>query len=142
MMRKVLKGTWLIVLVVVITSCSKYEDGPFISLLPRQMRLVNKWKIEKYYKDGVEQALSDDDKKGYIDIKKDKTLEEVAYSGSFSITMRGTWAEVDNYSKIKINITDPFSVEYEYTILRLMNNQLWLKEVSGSHEYEYHYVSY
>jgi hypothetical protein len=124
-------------------SCGKYEDGPAISLLSRKARLVNKWKLEKMYKDGQEQTLSEDEKKGYLEIKKDNTFEEVAYSGALSITLTGTWSEVDNYSKIHFKITNPYSYEYEYTILRLMSNQLWWKSVDDDgHEYEYHYVTY
>ena len=139
------KQSFLLVLIASLfffVSCGKYEDGPAISLLSRKARLVNKWKIEKYYKDGQEQSLSDDDKKGYVEIKKDNTFQEVVYYGAYSITFTGTWSEVDNYSKIHIKITDPISEEDEYTILRLMSNQLWLKKVSGSHEYEYHFVTY
>ena len=139
------KQSFLLVLVASLfffVSCSKYEDGPAISLLSRKARLVNKWKLEKYYKDGQEQSLSDDDKKGYLEIKKDNTFEEVAYSGAYSITFTGTWSEVDNYSKIHFKVTNPSSYEYEYTILRLMSNQLWGKEISDGHEYEYHFVTY
>jgi len=123
-------------------SCGKYEDGPAISLLSKKSRLVNKWKLEKYYKDGVEQTLSNDDKKGYIEIKKDNTIEEVFYSGAYSITLTGTWSEVDKYSKILIKITDPFSEVEEYTLLRLKSGQLWWKRLEDGHEYEYHYVTY
>jgi hypothetical protein len=142
------KQSFLLVLVASLfffVSCSKYEDGPAISFLSRKARLVNKWKLEKYYKDGQEQTLSEDDKKGYMELKKDNTYEEVDYSGALSITSTGTWSEVDNYSKIhiKIKITDQISYEYEYTILRLMSNQLWWKRVDDDgHEYEYHYVTY
>jgi len=140
------KQSFLVVLISSLfffVSCSKYEDGPAISLLSRKSRLVNKWKLEKYYKDGQEQTLSDDDKKGYMEIKKDNTFEVVGYYGAYSITVNGTWSEVDNYSKIHFKYTDPISVEWEYTILRLTSDQLWCKEVEDDgHEYEYHYVTY
>jgi hypothetical protein len=140
------KQSFLLVLIASLfffVSCGKYEDGPAISLLSRKARLVNKWKIEKYYIDGKEQTLSDDDKKWYLEIKKDNTFEEVVYAGALSITLTGTWLEVDNYSKIHFKVTNPYSYEYEYTILRLMSNQLWWKRVDdNNHEHEYHLVTY
>jgi len=124
-------------------SCGKYEDGPAISLLSKKSRLVNKWKLEKYYKDGVEQTLSDDDKKGYMEIRKDNTFEAVSYFGSYSVTFTGTWSEDDNYSKIHIKITSPTSEEEEYTILRLTSDELWLeREDDDVHDDEYHFVTY
>ncbi|MCX7697265.1 MAG: lipocalin family protein [Bacteroidales bacterium] len=128
-------------------SCSSYEDGPAVSLIPRKVRLVNKWKMEKKFINDQEQTLSEDEKKGYWNLKNDNTAEVVSYSGSLTYTFTGTWEEVDHYNKVRIKVSGtflgfPVTLEDEYIILRLTNNELWVKQVKNNETYEYHLVTY
>lgn len=137
----------LIIILSVFSSCSGYEDGPGFSLIPRKVRLVNKWKIEKKFKNDQEQTLSEDEKKGYWNLKNDNSAEVVAYSGNMTFTFTGTWEEIDNYSKVRIKVSGtimgvPLTFDDEYTILRLKNNELWVKQVENNDTYEYHLVTY
>ena len=58
MKRMKTSGLFLVLVMLVSSltfqSCSKYEEGPSISLRSKKARLVNKWKIDKMYKNGTE----------------------------------------------------------------------------------------
>ncbi|MCX7697266.1 MAG: lipocalin family protein [Bacteroidales bacterium] len=137
-----------IMILFTLVSCGKYEEGPAISFLPKKARLVNKWKIEKHFFNDQEQTLSEDEKKGYIEFKKDNTFESVSYDGSVSFTLTGTWEEIDNYSQVKVKYTGvymgvPYSYETTFTILRLKNNELWIEyKDENNNRYKEYYVSY
>lgn len=131
-----------------LSSCGKYEEGPAISFLPKKARLVNKWKLDKHFFNDQEQTLTEDDKKGYIEFKKDNRVEAVTYDGNISFTEYGTWEEIDNYSQIKVKFSGtylgvPYSYETTFTILRLKNNELWIEFTDeNNNRYKQYYVSY
>jgi len=138
-----------IMMLVFVASCGKYEEGPAISLRSKKARLVNKWQLEKSYKNGQEQTLTEDDKKSYMEIKDDNTVDLAGYVYDQMMIISGTWSEIDNYSKIRLTFSGtvsgiPYTFEEEYTILRLKNDELWVKYVDDDNndEYEDHYVTY
>lgn len=42
--------------VVLLISCSKYEEGPKFTLRSKKERLANNWKVDKYFKEDIEQT--------------------------------------------------------------------------------------
>lgn len=144
-MKKVLTIISLFILsVAVFNSCSKYEDGPGISLRSKKARMANTWKIDKITDLDTGEEINQNDFLGIsdstgmtesvvitFDIKKDGKIDVIATFVSFPITVAsGTWEFVGEtgikISATYINATSPEVIEG--TILRLANNELWIKD--------------
>lgn len=109
---------------VAVSGCGKYDDGPGISLATKKGRLVNKWKIEKYFMNDVEQTIGDT--VAVMELKKDNSCT-MSWTGS-GLAILGTWAFDGNKENVLITWTDIFTgLPYTEThkILRLKSNELW-----------------
>lgn len=144
-MKKILTiAAFFLISVVVLNSCSKYEDGPGISLRSKKARMANTWKIDKITDLDTGNEVDQNEFMGFadssdvamsvvvtFDIKKDGKIDIIATISSFSITVAsGTWEFVGDtgikISVIYMNTTSPEVIEG--TILRLANNELWIKD--------------
>lgn len=131
----------LAAIAIVAVSCGKYEEGPAISLLPKTMRLINQWSLEESYLGGVEQTLTDDQKKDIFEIKKDNVFEITDYTGTVSVTSTGTWELSSSKEILTLTYgTGALQFSIEYTILRLTSKEMWLTTSDLGAEQEYHYV--
>jgi hypothetical protein len=121
---------------VAITGCGKYEDGPKISLASKTGRLVNKWKLEKYFVNDVEQTIGTNT--SILEIKKDNSW---TYSDAGSaLAWTGTWAFDGDKENILMTSTGSSTADIS-KILRLKSDELWLSSVDGSITTEIHYVT-
>ncbi|MFM2017222.1 MAG: hypothetical protein RL007_878 [Bacteroidota bacterium] len=114
-------------------SCSKYPDGPMLSLRTRTERVSNTWKIDNYKVNGNDYTslLS-----GYTEtFSKDGNY---SYSwGSLSGT--GTWAFQTNDKEIKLTGVSNQST-YTLVILKLEEKQFWYYYMDGNDKKEFHMV--
>lgn len=127
------KQTMMIVvgLLLGVTACGKYEEGPGLSLRSKKARVANEWKVE-YAFDYKEQA----------EITSDFTGEVFVFSKDGSYIKRkdgvtkkeGTWDFITDKEEIAIIFPDDID---KFTILRLTANEMWLKDS----EEEIHLVS-
>lgn len=104
-------------------SCGKYEEGPGFTVLTKKMRITNEWDVkEVVYPNGNTESDSDD---SYTIIEKDGTAKAV--DGSLSNT--GSWEFSSDKEKIRFTY-EYFGVDVttEFTILRLTNKELWLRD--------------
>ena len=112
------------------TSC-KYEEGPALSLRSKKARVAGEWVIEKTIdSDGT----VDSDWDGFeITFDKDGTGKQ-----SYTYDIGGTsttqtidfkWEFTD--SKKKIKITDEDGDSEESTILKLKNDEMWIKDADN-----------
>lgn len=147
----------LLLLIVVFLSCSKYEEGPFISLRTKKSRLIEKsWRVDEVFVDGVAISLQDTSKLECM--IKICNFEETKYfihqdkvnQNNFVETVEycGEWKFVDNKKFIKVNY-----VEVDYAnnteeikslkkeILRLTNKEFWFKTNVNGCETEHHLKS-
>ena len=119
----------LIAVAFVFVSCKKYPDGPDISLRSKTERLANTWQIDVWFENGVNKTT--DAKNVY----KDYTMI-IDKAGSYSTTFKwlgilphsesGTWSFNGDKSKVVFTKTTPEpSTTSEWTILKLMENDLW-----------------
>lgn len=131
-MRKIL-GALLIS--VIIISCSKYEDGPAMSLWNRKTRIVNNWQLEL-----IENTVT-----GSI---QDTSLSRLVWgfeeNGDFwkSDNTTGEWEFLDELTlKITFENNNNWVDSSEvYTVSRLAKKQLWLKEQYPADTVKYHFV--
>ncbi len=133
-----------------INSCGKYQDGPALSLVSKEKRVVNSWKLEKYYWNGTDATnslLISNYTEEYSDIgifnysytDKDGELE----------TASGTWEFDDNKENIRISgvssieLTDENSTvtNTECQILRLKSDELWYSFENGGDIHEFRFNS-
>ena len=120
-------------LVFIISSCSKYEEGPAFSLLTKKARITGNWKPEK-------KVTSEGDEEFYMPdlVLKihDNNVFELLESNN--ITLKGTWEFFDDKTSLRFiydaeNEVDNVVVEniVEFEIIRLKKNELWLEDTYG-----------
>ena len=115
------------------TSCSKYEEGPAITLLPKSSRLQKKWRpIEYISSSGVVTSVSNDG--SFIEFVKGGEFK--AYDGSFDVGFAGTW-EFNNDKTIVSTTFEAFgaSTTSDTKIVRLKINDLGLEDEDGNRTY-------
>lgn len=114
-------------LIFVLSACKKYEEGPILSLTTKKSRVAGNWKAERVIsKTGdVEFVQSTEVWK----IKKDETFEVLEGN---SIIEKGTWDFSQNKDFLMFTTKDEGTIDVvEYQIIRLKNNELWLKDSEG-----------
>ncbi len=132
------KILFLIIFPVILFSCGKYEDGPKISLLTKQSRLINKWKLtdtQKYIEKS--QPVDNPDttypsiSANYIEFEKHNV-----YSTPHDT---GQWEFYNDKLQIIITLNQDKDT---FKILRLKNNELWLQANTDTGKIEQHYVTF
>ena len=81
----------LLVLAFVMGSCSKYEEGPILSLRTKKARLAGVWEIEKFVsKEGVTSYPQPEDE-GTIEYTKENKVRATLPVFGFQIVISGEW---------------------------------------------------
>lgn len=130
-----------------LTSCKKYDDGPRISLRSKKERVINCWRVESLYKNGVQETLTGFEMEARTIFEKGGLV--TVTNTQVPTKSQGTWVFADNKNTLQVTIyyevvsTSGNSVStINYTILKLKEKELWLKETDSKGDvYEYHYVS-
>ncbi|MBN2682325.1 MAG: hypothetical protein JXR58_07435 [Bacteroidales bacterium] len=121
----------LAVIAFVFASCSKYEEGPSISLKSKKSRLAKEWKLVSLYDaNGDEQSVVPDWENNYT---KGGDYSTKVYG----IEQNGTW-EFDGDVNLKITYElsgggATFKSYENYEIIRLASDELWLKDNNSGH---------
>ena len=125
----------ILALTIVGTSCKKYEEGPFISFRSKKERVANTWKIDKAYENGQETTGSYDQYRLYMSKDGDASLTSIYSTSNFTAEFEtdGTWMFVNNKENIQFDYQDDDADE-TYQILKLKENELWLREKGGEVE--------
>lgn len=108
-------------------SCSKYEDGPEISLLSKKNRVTNSWEVEKATEDGNDVTSSYEQFELEIRDDNSTTLAARYSSGDATIVFEtdGTWEFQNNKADLKLDYEND-DADRTYIILRLTKDELWL----------------
>ena len=101
----------------IVTSCSRYEEGPGLSLRSKDARLEGEWTIEEYAGQATSGGLG-------LSIKDDGTY---TFSSDFGDDT-GTWEWAN--LKTEVVFTNVLG-DNTVTIVRLANKELWYKDDSG-----------
>jgi hypothetical protein len=117
------------------TSCSKYEDGPGVSLVPRDERVANTWEFDKVYEDGEEVTENYDQYELYTSSDGDAQLDAEYNFGGVTVetSTNGTWEFQNDEENISFDYEDD-DQDNTYQILRLTQDELWLRELGGETE--------
>lgn len=108
------------------TSCGKYEDGPSLSLLTKKQRLCREWDAK---------SLVDSNGTTYEDNSDDVLTFEKEGGATYTNGgngIAGTWEFASDKEQIKTTYTVFGITDTDiYTIMRLTNKELWLKDSDG-----------
>lgn len=132
--------------VLMLTSCSPYEEGPAISLRSRTERLDNEWRLTRLYINGTEQTLSSFDQQTTLEFKDNGTVNysyAVMDSTAIVITGSGTWEFNDDQTEVFTTITYTLggTEKDTFKILRLKEEELWFENNEDGDVVETHYES-
>ena len=118
----------------VVQSCQKYEEGPFISLRTRTERISNQWKVENY-------KINETDYTSLVSSYNETFSKSGAYSYSWTLLNgEGTWAFQNKDKEVKLTGNGDHTSRTLY-ILKLQEKELWYYWMEGSNKHEYHLIS-
>jgi hypothetical protein len=116
-----------------VSSCSKYEEGPSLTLASKTGRLTGSWKLTAQTTNGVADALTGLTQT--MEINKDgkySTLIAYSYMGfNYTNDFTGTWEFSDDKTQL-ITTVDGLTGTDTQTIVRLAGKELKLKTVDGT----------
>lgn len=114
-------------------SCKKYEEGPALSFRSKADRVINVWDVKYALEDGKDKTF----------LYKDLTLDFME-DGRFVLsnldemdsvyTNKGFWDLVNDKEDIRLLFNDPPipNDRITYDILRLKEDEFWIREVTDS----------
>jgi len=116
-----------------LSSCSKYDEGSNFTLLTKKSRMVNNWHLMSANVDGFEINLSEISK--HLELSKDgsaKYTETYIILGTtYEGITNGTWEFNDDKSKLVLTETGA-TVSDEYTILKLTKDEMKTEQIDPS----------
>lgn len=123
------------------TNCSKYDDGPLISLRGKENRLVNSWSYTLVMRNGVNvmEGLvmgSINYTQSSIGFTKEGRFTEIYTIDAIAAQKDGDWSFDQNKQNIILNFDDE-SEQRNLRILKLKNTELWLEESFDDNTIEY-----
>jgi len=130
-MRKLTSIVMLLLAVGILLPACKYAEGPAISLRSKTARVVNIWKLDKAWQNGIEVTASWESFQPGLttEFKDDGFVVYTWVQNSAPVSYSAQWEF--NSDKSGLVITDN-AISTTWDILRLKNDELWLKRtVSG-----------
>lgn len=156
-MSKFVKLSFLaLIVILVLTECGKYDEGPLISFHSRQKRIEGLWKVDKFIVEGTDSTTFFTQLFGdKIDIPTDEYKWEMP-EGNNTLRMGGTWewhtlkyyvmwnVDYAYYNNVYFE-TDTISVygmgpfatnkSIKWEIERISSKELFLSTMWDNHEY-------
>lgn len=120
---------------IALSSCSKYEDGPAFSLRSKKERIANTWKVEKAYDNGNDVTSYFDQYELEMLTDGDASLAALYTLGdlTFEFQTNGTWSLESSNEDLRLDFENN-AADKTYEILRLKEDELWLREKGGTLE--------
>jgi len=116
-----------------LSSCKKYEEGPWISLRTKTARVANNWKLEKATQDGIDITSN------YPSAEQEMDKDGGFKGTSNGIESTGTWKFDSKKESILIKI-DGSNDESKFKIIKLKEKELWLDQTVGSQTIRFYWV--
>lgn len=128
----------LLAVAFVLGSCSKYEEGPALSLRTKKARLAGVWKVEKYVLEDGSSSSPDSDDDGTVEFTKDGEAKATFSFFGTPTTITGEWEFIKDKEWLRVSYEVGGQTDSEDSkILRLKNDELWLEDEDG---FQTHYV--
>ncbi|HEY0029202.1 MAG TPA: hypothetical protein VGC65_00475 [Bacteroidia bacterium] len=122
-----------------VTACKKYPEGPAISLRSKAERVANNWKVSQAMENGAD--VTTDYNRYELDLTKDghaSLSAKYKFLGvDYEYVTNGNWTFTSSKEKISFDF-DNNSADGVYEILKLKEEEMWLKEDGKS--LELHFV--
>lgn len=117
------------------TGCQKYEDGPAFSLRSKKARVANTWEIAKAIEDGNDVTNRYEQYEVEFKTDGDARLKAIYSTGGATIEFEtdGTWEFSNQKENLVMDMEDD-NADETYQILKLKENELWLRELGGEVE--------
>lgn len=109
----------VLILTLMVGACSKYEEGPLISVLPRKERIEGKWIAASV------KYNSNDSTSVYKDYIWEFTRNYTAILQVGPVKKLGIWSTVSSDQDFRIDYDD--GVVEQYTILKMTRTEFWLR---------------
>ncbi|MBN2892697.1 MAG: hypothetical protein JXL97_12590 [Bacteroidales bacterium] len=123
--------------VIAFSSCSKYEEGPAISLLTKKARITGEWEVSDVIVNGT-QLIDLSDFAGTMTFEKDGTGQ---YSQlGISIDIEWEFSEEKEALRTRSNFLGSWSDWTETEILKLENKEFWTTDTELGVTTEVHYT--
>lgn len=121
-----------------VSSCSKYEEGSGLSLIPKQTRIEELWKLERYSLDGIDKTDSAFYFLGYDYHLRFSDVNEWDYSESIrecegcsdQISWTGKWSFENDKEDILLKPNGREIGERRFRIKRLSASDLYLERTN------------
>lgn len=131
-MKQLLPITFLL-FIFAFSSCSKYEEGPAVSLRTKKARLCQQWYADELISGTATIQL--DPSENFIDIYKNGEYK-FSSAGWWNYTGTGSWEFSDDKEELRISLVQQNGMQYlvttyTYDILKLTNKKLWLRDEQG-----------
>jgi hypothetical protein len=142
-MKKIALHLGLVALLLGITlvGCDDYENGPKMSFRTKRERAINTWKAEYAYRDNVDATAWYKDWR--LDMREDgRILITDKDDLDSTVEQNGFWDFVNDETQLRFLYSVP-AVNPDrktVTILRLMEKQLWFRDVTDTATWEYHLI--
>lgn len=122
----------LLAVTFVLGSCSKYEEGPALSLRTKKARLAGVWKVEKFVDNDGSTSYPDSDDNGTIEYTKDNDVKAAYTIFGVQAVISGEWEFIKDKEWLRVILDFNGEKEVEESkILRLKNDELWLEDEDG-----------
>lgn len=129
--------TALILILFIQTSCSKFDEGPLISLQSVKSRLCRDWKTEYVINISTGIKHSADYQNWLFTPEKDGTFNNKIIYNQIQQTYSGTW-EIIGSNQLKLEYSaESGNISEFFTIIRLTKKELWVQDL----DQEIHYYS-
>ncbi|MBK8489412.1 MAG: hypothetical protein IPL49_00560 [Saprospirales bacterium] len=115
----------------VFSSCTIYEDGPLISILPKKNRIDNVWVADKVTNSNGNDITNNYDSWVWtFTVEGDAKVEfDVLGAG---VVLNGSWNLLDNGAVFQLITDGLLGGIQEYDILRLTDKEFWVLDADGN----------
>jgi hypothetical protein len=118
-----------------LAGCKKYDDGPAFSLRSREERIANNWRVEQATDGGSDVTSAFSVYELRLTRDRDATLLASYTLGALTLDFQtsGTWDFENSMEDLSFDFENN-AADAIYEILRLKENELWLREKGGDLE--------
>ncbi|MDD3741165.1 MAG: hypothetical protein PHH30_07980 [Bacteroidales bacterium] len=135
----------LITCLIVMNSCNKYEEGPFISLRSVEKRIAGDYTLDKYLINGQIISLADQGISEYrVVYNSDGTGTSFITVNSSTLETEFEWEldeKKENIRERSKGINEEWSAWSNYkTILKLTDSEFWFADTDSAEQTEFHFA--